>query len=78
MELARQTHDRVSLLETDHSRLAKATDSRFASSSEFDDWVLNRSEEDWIEISGKGIILPYHAMYVLSIRRHRTSFVIGI
>ena len=51
-ELARQAHDRVSLLEVGHQRLVAETDTRFASSSEFDDWVLNRSEEDWIEISG--------------------------
>ena len=52
LEVARQTNDRVCLLENDHSRLSAQSDARYASSQEFDDFLLNRSEEDWIEITG--------------------------
>ena len=51
-ELARQAHDRVSLLEHGHHRLFDQSEFRFAVNAEFNDWVVNRSEEDWIEISG--------------------------
>ena len=54
-ELARHAQDRVSLLEQDHSRFVSKSDSRHAVSAEFDDWVLNRSEEDWLEISGSNL-----------------------
>ena len=59
LELARQAHDRVSLLEHGHTRLSNEVDSRFAASSEFDDWVTNRAEEDWLEISGYIFILAF-------------------
>ena len=51
-ESARRTNDRLTLLECDHSRLVVQTDARFAESQEFEDFVQNRSEEDWIEITG--------------------------
>ena len=51
-ELARQTHDRVALLECDHSRLASQVDTRYAAAQEFEDFVTNKSDEDWIEITG--------------------------
>ena len=51
-ELARQTSDRVSMLESDHSRMVIQVDNRHASLSEFNDWVMNKSEEDWLEITG--------------------------
>ena len=53
LEVARQTQDRVSLLENDHARLSGQSDLRFAASQEFEDFLQNRSEEDWIEITGK-------------------------
>jgi hypothetical protein len=49
---ARETQDRLSYLENDHSRLAKVVDTKIAENAEFDDWVTNRSEEDWIVITG--------------------------
>ena len=51
-ELARHTQDRVALLETGHSQFVRQSDDRYASSQEFEDFMQNRSEEDWIEISG--------------------------
>ena len=51
-EMARETRDRVCMLESDHSRLSGQVDSRFASSQEFEDFLLNRAEEDWVEITG--------------------------
>ena len=51
-ELARQASDRVSMLEVDHSRLVRQLDGRYASLCEFNDWVQNKSDEDWIEITG--------------------------
>ena len=50
--MARETRDRVCLLESDHSRLSGQVDSRYASSQEFEDFLLNRAEEDWVEITG--------------------------
>ena len=50
--MASQTQDRVSLLENSHFRLADKFDSRYASSQEFEDFMMNKSEEDWIEITG--------------------------
>ena len=52
LEVARQTQDRVSLLENDHSRLVGQVDSRYAAGQEFEDYMLNKAEEDWIEITG--------------------------
>jgi hypothetical protein len=51
-ELARQTSDRLTYLESDHCRLVKVVDTKLAESSEFDDYMLNRSEEDWLVITG--------------------------
>jgi len=52
VELARQTQDRLIYLERDHHRLATVVDDKLATSAEFDDWTLNRSEEDWIVMTG--------------------------
>jgi len=52
LELARQNQDRIIYLERDHSRLVSVVDDKLATSAEFDDWTLNRSEEDWIVITG--------------------------
>ena len=65
-ELAREANDRVSLLEHDHYRLSGQSDSRFAANAEFNDWVVNRSEEDWIEISGS-YLLPFSELFLFSI-----------
>ena len=51
-EAARQAQDRVALLESDHSRLSHQVDTQYAASQEFEDFMLNRSNEDWIEITG--------------------------
>ena len=52
LESARQAQDRVGLLETDHHRLSQVTDVRYAAAQEFEDYMMNRSDEDWIEITG--------------------------
>ena len=51
-ELARQTSDRVSMLKVDHLRLVRQINGSYASMCEFNDWVQNKSDEDWIEITG--------------------------
>ena len=71
-EMARQATDRLSMLESDHSRLVNQVDARFAVLSEFNDWVLNKSEEDWIEITGS-----YCLVYCL-ITRYKFYFVLTL
>ena len=51
-ETARANHDRITLLEHDHVRLSRQVDLKVATDSEFNDWVINRSEEDWVTIRG--------------------------
>ena len=56
IEMSRLTQDRVALLENDHSRLIGQVDSRFAAGQEFEDYMLNKAEEDWIEITGERLL----------------------
>ena len=56
-EVTRQTQDRLVFLEVDHSRLAGQVDARYAENQEFEDFVQNRSEEDWLEITGDYFIV---------------------
>ena len=51
-ETARANRDRITLLEHDHVRLSRQIDLKVAYDSEFNDWVTNRSEEDWVNITG--------------------------
>ena len=51
-EVGRQHDDRLTYLENRHGQLAKRFDLRIASESEFNDWVTNRSEEDWLTFNG--------------------------
>ena len=59
LETARQAQDRVGLLECDHSRLSRQTDVRFAAAQEFEDFMLNRADEDWVEVTG----MTFHATH---------------
>ena len=52
LEFSRQVNDRLIYLERDHDRLSHVVDLKLATSAEFDDWTLNRSEEDWIVVTG--------------------------
>lgn len=51
-ESIRALDDRVSYLEHDHSRLRHEAARKSAIDAEFDDWIRNRSEEDWLTIMG--------------------------
>ena len=51
-EQVRHHEDRVSYLESRHVQLNKTVDHKIAVDAEFDDSVLNRSEEDWFVIQG--------------------------
>ena len=51
-ETSRSNRDRIVMLEHDHCRLASQVRYKVAADSEFNDWVLNRSEESWLTISG--------------------------
>ena len=53
LEAVRHVQDRVCLLEGDHRRLANQFDTRFAAAQEFEDFVLNKADEDWIEVTGE-------------------------
>ena len=51
-ESSRSNTDRIVLLEHDHSRLVGQVNDKIAADAEFDDWMTNRSDEDWLTISG--------------------------
>ena len=51
-ESVRQCKDRVSYLENRHGGLQRQVDFKSAQDAEFSDWMINRSEEDWMVITG--------------------------
>ena len=51
-ESVRHHGDRLSFLESRHGQLKKRVDLKAAKDSEFDDWVTNRNEEDWVTVLG--------------------------
>ena len=51
-ESVRHHGDRLSFLESKHGQLKKRVDLKAAKDSEFDDWVTNRNEEDWVTVLG--------------------------
>ena len=51
-ESVRQNNDRVSYLENRHGGLQQQVDRRTAIDAEFPDWMINRSEEDWLTVQG--------------------------
>ena len=52
VESSRSNLDRIVLMEHDHARLVEQVDLKVASDSEFNDWLTNRADEDWLTISG--------------------------
>ena len=51
-EAVRYHDDRLAYLEHDHANLSGRVNHKIAVDAEFSDWVLNKSEEDWISIRG--------------------------
>ena len=51
-ESVRHHDDRMTFLESKHGQLQARVDHKIAADAEFNDWVLNRSEEDWFVIRG--------------------------
>ena len=51
-EAVRRHDDRLAYLENDHAVLTKRVDVKAATDAEFDDWVINRNDEDWLTILG--------------------------
>ena len=51
-ETSRSNRDRIVMLEHDHFRLANQVNQKVAADAEFSEWVMNRSEENWLTISG--------------------------
>ena len=51
-ESVRHHDDRMAFIENRHKQLQGQVDLKVASDSEFNDWMLNRSEEDWFTIRG--------------------------
>ena len=51
-EAVRHHDDRLSYLEGRHNNVQNGANLKFAADAEFQDWVLNRSEEDWMTIIG--------------------------
>ena len=51
-EQVRHHEDRMSYLENQHIGLQRMVCTKVAVDSEFDDWIQNRNEEDWLVIKG--------------------------
>lgn len=51
-EVVRRHDDRLAYLENGHTSLSKRVDLKAAIDAEFDDWVINRSEEDRLTVLG--------------------------
>ena len=51
-ENVRHHDDRMAFIENRHSQLQNQVDLKVAVDSEFNDWMLNRSEEDWLTVKG--------------------------
>ena len=51
-ESVRHHDDRMAFIENRHSQLQSQVDLKVAVDSEFNDWMLNRSEEDWFTVKG--------------------------
>ena len=51
-EVVRQHDDRLVFIENRHQQLSVSHDIKIASDAEFRDWMVNRSEEDWLTILG--------------------------
>ena len=51
-ESVRRHEDRLSYLECRHGDLTSRNDLKFAADAEFSDWMINRSNEDWLTILG--------------------------
>ena len=51
-ERSRQHEDRIVFLEQRHELLDCRMDVKIAADAEFNDWVVNRSEEDWLTVLG--------------------------
>ena len=51
-ETGRSNRDRIVMLEHDHIRLAHQVNQKSAADAEFSEWVINRSEENWLTIAG--------------------------
>ena len=51
-ETSRSNRDRIVMLEIDHFRLTSQVNKKSAADAEFNEWVLNRSEENWLTIAG--------------------------
>ena len=51
-ESSRSNMDRIVLLEHDHSRLVDQVNDKVAADAEFSDWMTNKTDEDWLTISG--------------------------
>ena len=51
-ETVRLHDDRMTYIESRHVHLQNRVDHRIVIDAEFNDWVLNRSEEDWLVVQG--------------------------
>ena len=75
-ESVRQLDDRTVYLENRHNRLVDVTNMRAAFDAEFNDFVMNRSEEDWFTISGLNRLTQIaHSEWQDAVRRQVASVV---
>ena len=77
-ESVRQHDDRMAYLENRHNRLIDVTNLRAAVDAEFDDFVMNRSEEDWFTISGLSRLTQIAPSEWQDAVRHQVASVVKI
>ena len=79
-EAVRVHDDRIAYLENRHGDVKKQVSLKVAIDSEFQDWLTNRSEEDWLTIMGlkrlQGDLLPRD--WQVAVQRQVTEFIRGI
>ena len=68
-ETVRRHDDRLAYLESSHGHLVKRVDLKTAADADFDDMVVNRSEEDWLTILGLKRLKSSHEEWQNDARR---------
>ena len=75
-ESVRLHDDRLAYLEKRHDHLAIECDTRIASNAEARDWLINRSEEDWVTIIGlPRLAVDGHREWQVAVRRQVIDFI---
>ena len=77
-ESVRQLDDRMAYQENRHNRLNDVTNLRAAVDAEFNDFIMNRSEEEWFSITGLSRLTQIASSEWQDAVRHQVSSVVKI